>query len=228
MQPVTAGPQRRIDGSRRARSSSGDFGVRGAAKEPGEPPQCPGGPKPRFSTASAHNQERGRDAVDALDVADVRPRGAPAIQHAPERCTVRRRGFVGYAQLLSSCTVQVHLEQLRILSQRSGRVRRSHERALSEGAPSERAEERAVVGRVRLVFAHRANFILVGGQSGTVGQSVARRGRGERESGPSGSGTSRLIVRVQSKLLGGQSGPQRRLLNRECASAEDRQMLLDI
>ena len=96
---------------------------------------------------------------------------------------MRRRGFVGYAQLLSSCTVQVHLEQLRILSQRSGRVRRSHERALSEGAPSERAEERAVVGRVRLVFAHRANFILVGGRSGTVGQSVARRGRGERESG---------------------------------------------
>ena len=84
---------------------------------------------------------------------------------------------------MSSCTVQVHLEQLCILSQRSGRVRWSHKRALGEGAPSERAEERAVV-RVRLVFAHRANFILVGGRSGTVGQSVARRGRGEREMAP--------------------------------------------
>ena len=65
-----------------------------------------------------------------------------------------RRGLVRDAELLSSRTVQVHLEQLRILSQRSGGVRRSHERANGEGAPRERVEERAVVGLVRLVGAH--------------------------------------------------------------------------
>ena len=85
-----------------------------------------------------------------------------------------RRGLVRDAELLSSRTVQVHLEQLRILSQRSGGVRRSHERANGEGAPRERVEERAVVGLVRLVAAHTQCF-RGGHTAGRTGFTVQDR-----------------------------------------------------